>query len=380
MQATEPPKLLSPSLHDIPVDTKEHGIDAYPRHVQFLADKRTSDILRIRAEVVQYIRQFYVDQAFMEVNTPIMAGEAGGATARPFVTAANEFPDRPLYLRIAPELWLKRLVIGGFDKVFEIGPSFRNEGIDKSHNPEFTTCESYMAYANLEDVMSMTEKLFSGLAAHIAQYKKSIQSDIPDPSIDFSSPFRRIDFIPALEAAIQRPIPSLSTPTAEAQVRELFDDLSIPHEDFPNLPGLMDKLSSIYLEPQCVQPTFIINPPECLSPLSKSHTIRNCTNPQQVAARCELFIGGREYVNAYEEENSPKEQRHKFEQQKKFTQKTHDSAGVDEGYLQAMEWGLPPTGGWGCGIDRLAMLFTNSRRIADVLPFKTLRAISGQSD
>lgn len=128
MQVTELPTLLSPSLHDIPVDTKEHGTDAYPRHVQFLADKPTSDIMRIRAAIIQYIRQFFAENAFMEVNTPIIAGEAGGATARPFVTSANEFPDKPLYLRIAPELWLKRLVIGGFDRVFEIGPSFRNEG------------------------------------------------------------------------------------------------------------------------------------------------------------------------------------------------------------------------------------------------------------
>jgi lysyl-tRNA synthetase, class II len=128
VQVTQLPTLLSPSLHDIPVDTKEHGTDAYPRHVQFLADKPTADTLRIRAAVVQYVRQFFVGRDFMEVNTPIMAGEAGGATARPFVTAAHEFPDKPLYLRIAPELWLKRLVIGGFDRVFEIGASFRNEG------------------------------------------------------------------------------------------------------------------------------------------------------------------------------------------------------------------------------------------------------------
>jgi lysyl-tRNA synthetase class 2 len=126
---TEIPTLLSPSLHDIPIDTKEHGITGYPRHVQFLADKHTSDIMRIRSVIIQYIRQFFVERAFMEVNTPIMASEAGGATARPFVTTANEFPDKSLYLRIAPELWLKRLVIGGFDKVFEIGASFRNEGV-----------------------------------------------------------------------------------------------------------------------------------------------------------------------------------------------------------------------------------------------------------
>jgi lysyl-tRNA synthetase, class II len=232
-----------------------------------------------------------------------------------------------------------------------------------------------MAYANLEDVIAMTESLFSGLAAHVAEYKaRRLQSSIPDPSITFSTPFRRIDFIPALEAAINRPLPDLSSATAEEDVKKLFNELSVPLPDLPTLPRLMDKLCSTYLEPQCHEPTFIMHPPECLSPLSKSF-LHPATN-QRVAARCELFIQGSEYVNAYEEENSPWEQRRKFELQAVFNQQTKESGGVDESYLQAMEWGLPPTGGWGCGIDRLAMLFTDSRRIGDVLPFKTLRAVS----
>ncbi|RAO74116.1 uncharacterized protein BHQ10_010128 [Talaromyces amestolkiae] len=377
VQVTEIPTLLSPSLHDIPTDTKEHGISGYPRHVQFLADKHTSDVMRIRSTIIQYIRQFFVERAFMEVNTPIMASEAGGATARPFVTTANEFPDKSLYLRIAPELWLKRLVIGGFDKVFEIGASFRNEGIDKSHNPEFTTCEFYMAYANLEDVISMTEKLFSGLAEHVYQHKQRLDSKIPTPSTNFSAPFRRIDFIPGIEAAIERPLPDLSSPTAEEDIKQLFADLSLPLPDLPTLPRLMDKLCSTYLEPQCIEPTFIIHPPECLSPLSKSFLCNN----QRVAARCELFIQGREYVNAYEEENSPWEQRRKFEQQQVFNQHTGESTGVDEGYLQAMEWGLPPTGGWGCSVpfDALTEAFGPSSLgiivVKDLPPtFKELRA------
>lgn len=228
-----------------------------------------------------------------------------------------------------------------------------------------------MAYANLEDVISMTEKLFSGLAGHVYQHKQRLDSEIPNPSTNFSAPFRRIDFISGIEAAIERPLPDLTSPTAEEDVKQLFADLSLPLPDLPTLPRLMDKLCSTYLEPQCIEPTFITNPPECLSPLSKSFLHNN----QRVAARCELFIQGREYVNAYEEENSPWEQRRKFEQQQVFNQHTGESTGVDEGYLQAMEWGLPPTGGWGCGIDRLVMLFTDSKRIGDVLPFKTLRSI-----
>ncbi|KKA25017.1 Lysine--tRNA ligase [Rasamsonia emersonii CBS 393.64] len=368
--ATELPKLLSPSLHDVPVDAHEHENSPYPRHVQFLADPRTADTLKVRSAVIQYIRQFFLDRSFIEVNTPIIAGEAGGAAARPFHTSATEFPEKQLSLRIAPELWLKRLVVGGFDKVFEIGPSFRNEGLDKTHNPEFTTCEFYHAYANLEELMSMTEELLSGMASHIRQFKENLQSGLKDPEVDFSTPFRRIDFIPAIEEAIGRGLPDLTTPDAVEELKRLFEDLSLPLPDQPSLPRLMDKLCATYLEPQCQSPTFIVNPPECLSPLSKSFTHSSCN--QRVAARCELFIQGREYVNAYEEENSPFEQRRKFQEQLLY----NEAGEIDENYLQALEWGLPPTGGWGCGIDRLCMLFTNAKRISDVLPFGNLRAVT----
>jgi lysyl-tRNA synthetase class 2 len=388
--------MLSPTLHDVPVDTKEHGTSAFPRHVQYLADKRTWDVLRLRSAIIQHVRQFFIDRAFMEVNTPIIAGEAGGATARPFVTTANEFPDKQLSLRIAPELWLKRLVVGGFDKVFEIGSSFRNEGtsicvksiavsiltenagIDKSHNPEFMTCEFYQAYANLEDIMSLTENFLSGLALNVQQHKERIESDISNPDVDFSSPYRRIDFLPDIETAIGRSLPDLSASTAEEDIKALFTELSIPLPDLPTLPRLMDKLCATYLEPQCQNPTFITNPPECLSPLSKSFVHPSCS--QKVAARCELFIKGSEYVNAYEEENSPWEQRRKFQDQVAYNVHTHEWGEVDESYLQALEWGLPPTGGWGCGIERLVMLFTDSKRIEDVLPFGTLRTVSRRFD
>lgn len=244
-------------------------------------------------------------------------------------------------------------------------------GIDKSHNPEFTTCEFYLAYANLEDVIDMTEKMFSGLAEYISHFKQRLDSKIITPSTDFATPFQRIEFLPALETAMARPLPDLSSPSAEDDIKALYSALSLPLPEQPTLPRLMDKLCAIYLEPQCQEPTFIVYPPECLSPLSKSFE----QNGQRVAARCELFIQGREYVNAYEEENSPWEQRRKFEQQQIFSRDTHESTGIDEDYLKAMEWGLPPTGGWGCGIDRLVMLFTDSQKIGNVLPFKTLRSV-----
>ncbi|KAE8400128.1 hypothetical protein BDV37DRAFT_211468 [Aspergillus pseudonomiae] len=370
--ATELPQLLSPCLHDVPLDAKEHENSPYPRHVQFLADQTTADIIKARSAIIQYLRQFFLDRSFMEVNTPIVNSIAGGAIARPFYTSATEFPDRQLSLRIAPELWLKRLVVGGFDRVFEIGPSFRNEGIDKTHNPEFTTCEFYHAYANLEDLLSMTESLLSGMAQHIHDFNKD--GTLKPTEVDFSTPFRRIDFLTGIEEKIGRKLPDLTSPDAVVQVKQLFKDLSLEIPEAPTLPRLLDELCSIYVEPECINPTFIINPPECLSPLSKSF-IHPVTG-QRVAARGELFIEGKEVVNTYEEENSPSEQRRKFEDQVRYSKDADESAEIDESYLEALEWGLPATGGWGCGIDRLCMLFTGAKRIADVLPFGTLRAVT----
>ncbi|KAJ5157075.1 Lysine--tRNA ligase [Penicillium canariense] len=372
IDATELPRLLSPCLHDVPVHDRSHETSPYPRHVQFLADPATAEIIRARASLIQYLRQFFVDRSFMEVTTPIIGSVAGGAIARPFSTAATEFPERQLSLRIAPELWLKRLVVGGFDKVFEIGPSFRNEGLDKTHNPEFTTCEFYQAYANLDDLMRITETLLSGMAEHIKAFN---QDGLLNPTTaTFTTPFRRVDFITGIETQINRSLPDLSAPDALANMHTLFHDLSLPLPTNATLPRLLDELCAIYLEPTCIDPTFIINPPECLSPLSKSFI--HPTTKQVVAARGELFIEGKEVVNTYEEENSPFEQRRKFEDQLRYSRAADEPGEIDESYLEALEWGLPATGGWGCGIDRLVMLFTGAKRIGDVLSFGNLRAVT----
>ncbi|KAL3472914.1 hypothetical protein BJX99DRAFT_261856 [Aspergillus californicus] len=370
--ASEVPQLLSPCLHDVPLDAKEHENSPYARHVQFLADNTTVDIIKARSAIVQYVRQFFVDRSFMEVNTPILNSIAGGAVARPFYTSATEFPDRQLSLRIAPELWLKRLVVGGFDRVFEIGPSFRNEGLDRTHNPEFMTCEFYQTYSNLEKLMSTTEELLSGMARHVRALNES--GTLSPTSVDFAAPFHRIDFISGIEESIGRKLPNLTSPNAISQVIHLFNDLSLPIPSKPTLPRLLDDLCSTYVEPKCINPTFIINPPECLSPLSKSFT--HPTTNQRVAARAELFIEGKELINTYEEENSPFEQRRKFEDQLKFSKDAGEPGEIDEEYLQALEWGLPPTGGWGCGIDRLVMFFTGAKRISEVLPFGNLRSVT----
>jgi lysyl-tRNA synthetase, class II len=224
--------------------------------------------------------------------------------------------------------------------------------------------------------MSMTESLFSGLASHVRKLKEDDECGLAATDIDFDLlvPFRRIDFITGIEDAIGQPLPELTSPDAVTKLTRLFEDRSLPVPELPNLPRLMDKLCSVYLEPQCQAPTFILNPPECLSPLSKSFT--HPTRNQQVAARYELFISEQEFVNAYEEENSPFEQRRKFQDQQIYNAVVHQPGEIDEAYLQALEWGLPPTGGWGCGVDRLCMLFTGAKRIGDVLPFGNLRAVA----
>jgi lysyl-tRNA synthetase class 2 len=221
--------------------------------------------------------------------------------------------------------------------------------------------------------MSTTEKLLSGIAQHINEFN-SKSGTLTPTAVDFTSPFRQLDFITGIEAAIGRQLPSLTSPDATEQILSIFNDLSLEIPTNPTLPRLLDELSSIYLESQCTSPTFIINPPECLSPLSKSFT--HPSTKQIVAARAELFIEGKEIVNMYEEENSPSGQRRKFEDQLRYARDAKEPGEIDEEYLKALEWGLPPTGGWGCGIDRLVMLFTGRKRITDVLPFGNLRAVT----
>lgn len=245
-------------------------------------------------------------------------------------------------------------------------------GLDRTHNSEFTTCEFYQAYADLEVLMNMTERLLSGISERIQALNENLGT-LQVPDVDFSGPFRRIDFVPAAEKAIGEKLPDLKAEDAATKVIGLFEKLSLPLPQRATLPRLLDKLCSEYLEPQCEAPTYIINHPECMSPLSKSYPHPTCE--QIVSARAELFVGGWEIVNMYEEENSPFEQRRKFQEQ--LLQRDPETPGeVDESYVQALEWGLPPTGGWGCGIDRLCMLFTGTRRIGDVLSFGNLRAVT----
>ena len=243
-----------------------------------------------------------------------------------------------------------------------------------NHNPEFTTCEIYKAYADLDSLIEMTENMFSGLAAFSRDRIANKYPSLKPGSTDYHAPFRRLDFITEIELKIGRRLPHLASPDAEPVLRQIFQDCSIPLPPSPTLPRLLDKLSSTYLEPQCSAPTFIVNHPECVSPLSKSFVHPKCQ--QRVAARAELFVDGQEIVNTYEEENSPFEQRRKFIEQIR-SRSDGESSTIDENYLQALEWGLPPTGGWGCGIDRVCMLMSGAQRIGDVLSFGSLRNVVG---
>lgn len=373
IRAKEMPIILSPALHVLPLEFEDPESRVRNRHVDMLVNQITSDTIRARSEVTQFIRNFLLNNQFIEVQTPIIADAAGGAIAKPFTTVATEFPEKQLALRIAPELWLKRMIMGGIDRVFEIGPVFRNEGLDGTHNPEFSTCEFYKAYASLDELITMTEEMISGIASHVSALRETRLDSLPIMDVSrFQRPFRRIEFIPAIEEGLGEKLPDLSSISATEQLVALFERFSITVPPSPTLPRLLDRLCGTYIESQCEEPTFIIHHPACMAPLSKSFLDKK--TEQVVSARAELFIGKNEIANMYEEENSPYEQRTKFEQQTRFRD-DENKAVIEESYLEAMEWGLPPTGGFGCGIDRLIMLFTGASRISDVLPFGSLKNV-----
>ncbi|KAH6692597.1 lysyl-tRNA synthetase [Plectosphaerella plurivora] len=390
IEARTLPELLSPAMELIPESLTDPETKALKRHVDMLVNPEVADTLRLKSYIMQYIRDTFLEDDFLEVQTPILARNAGGAVARPFVTAASEFPSKELSLRIAPELWLKRLVIGGLNKVFEIGPAFRNEGIDATHNPEFTMCEFYSAYTNLDDLIRITESLLRGLAERcneVIETKKLASLNSVDTA-KFTGPFPQIEFIPELEAALGFRLPNLSGEDAFPELLAVLKlgGIPIPGGGVPgSMPKLLDRLAAVYLEPRSFKsPAFITHHPACMSPLAKTFL---CPRTRQlVSARAELFVDGRELANMYEEENDPRAQARKLAGHRRMSARDNAPEGAmdtaptpDGSYINAMKAGLPPTGGWGCGVERLVMLFSGANRISDCLTFGTLRNVVGLS-
>ncbi len=370
--------LLGKALRPLPIvktDAEGNVYDAFTdpelrhrmRYVDLVVNPQVRDTFIKRTKMVNSIRNFLNERGALEVDTPVLQNIPGGATARPFITHHNAL-DIKMYLRIANELYLKRLTVGGFDWVYEFSRNFRNEGMDRTHNPEFTILEFYVAYKDYEWMMATTEQLLERVALDL---HGTTELPVGDKTISFKAPFQRIGILDAIQAHTGFDVYGMD----EAQLREVCQKLHIEVDNSMGKGKLIDEIFSEKCEKHYIQPTFITDYPVEMSPLTKRHRSK-----PGLVERFELMINGKEVANAYSELNDPIEQRARFEEQVKLKDRGDDEAMfIDYDFLRALEFGMPPTAGIGIGIDRLAMLMTNQSTIQEVLFFPQMRPDSSRT-
>ena len=363
--------LLSKSLKPLPVVKEKDGVvyDAFndpelryrQRYVDLLVNPEVKEIFRKRSKVVSTMRQVLDEAGYTEVETPILQPIPGGASARPFITHHNSL-DTDLYLRIATELYLKRLIVGGFEGVYEIGKNFRNEGMDRNHNPEFTCMELYVQYKDYNWMMNFTEQLLERICVAVNGTPETV---IDGKTISFKAPYRRL---PILEAIKEKTGHDLNG-KSEEEIRAVCKQLGLEIDDTMGKGKLIDEIFGEFCEGTFIQPTFITDYPVEMSPLTKKHR----TNPA-LTERFELMVNGKELANAYSELNDPIDQEERFQEQLRLSEKGDDEAMfIDQDFLRALQYGMPPTSGIGIGIDRLVMLMTGQTQIQEVLFFPQMK-------
>ena len=333
------------------------------RYADLAVHPDVREVFRLRARAVRWLRHFLDSRNFLEVETPVLQPVYGGAAARPFVTRHHAL-DMQLYLRIADELYLKRLLVGGLERVYEIGHDFRNEGMDRTHNPEFTMLELYEAYSDYQGMMELTETMVTGL---VRECCGSARIDRDGVTLDFTPPFARVPFV---EGVGERSGVDVRSATPEA-MRQALTGAGISRDEVASWSGgkLQDEMFKAFLEPYLIQPTFVVDYPLALSPLAKVHR-----RDAALAERFELFVGGRELANAFSELNDPDDQRARFEDQaRQRAAGDEETQPLDDDYIRALEYGMPPAGGMGMGIDRVLMLLTGLPSIRDVILFPAMR-------
>ena len=363
--------VLSKSIRPLPIVKEKEGevYDAFTdkelryrnRHLDLIVNAETRSTFIKRTQIINEIKATLNAKQFLEVETPVLQPIYGGANARPFTTHHNAL-DQKLFLRIADELYLKRLIIGGFEKVYEMSKDFRNEGMDKNHNPEFTMLEFYWAYADYEDCMELVEEIIRNAAKCIGDLKINWGK----LKIDLSKKFEKKSFYALLEKATGVDLEKMD----KSEMLTVCKDNNIDIEDNCNVGQMLDGLMSTLVEPNLIAPTFVIDYPKSISPLAKLKR----DGSDNIVERFELFIGGAEFANSFSELNDPIDQRSRLEEQSKLRDQGDEEAQpIDEQFIRAMEIGMPPTGGVGIGIDRLIMLLTNNHWIRDVILFPTMR-------